>query len=110
MKTWRMPTLGEPLARRPHAEGLGRVAAGGEEVDLRSRARVTSRADADDRAPVGRERLNLGSADGLGEERVVADLEVAVVPSGIQMLVQVAEHLIADCHRHHHRCSCHTFR
>jgi hypothetical protein len=83
MKTWRMPTLGEPLARRPHAEGLGRVAAGGEEVDLRSRARVTSRAIADDRARVGRERLHLGGADGLGEERVVADLEVAVERGGV---------------------------
>ena len=27
--------LGQALAQRPHAEGLGRVVAGGEEVDLR---------------------------------------------------------------------------
>ena len=37
-----------------------------------------ARADADGRAPVGREGLDLARADGAGEQRVVADLEVAV--------------------------------
>ena len=37
-----------------------------------------ARADADGRAPVGREGLDLAAADGPREQRVVADLEGAV--------------------------------
>jgi hypothetical protein len=82
-------------------EGERRAAGRGEdaldELGRRDGAVGKARADADGGAAVGRERLDLAGADGPGEQRVVADLQVAVEREvvGGQRDVRVEEQLQA---------------